>query len=90
MAQIMMNIPPTTPVDTLDLSDNLLTKIPDNLHHYSTLISVSLANNAITSVAKDSLTLSGAVTSIDLSNNLITTIAPKSLPGTLILMNKYH
>lgn len=81
MAKVISNIPASTLVDWMDLSGNLLSRVPANLTQYTTLISLSLASNAITSIASSDLTLPGNVTVLDVSNNLISNIATNSLPG---------
>lgn len=79
------SIPIKNIVDTLVLSGNGLTKVPTGLPtKFPKLISLNLANNQITRVNENELTLAGSVTLIDLSGNLITTIAPGSLPGKII------
>ena len=81
MASIIANVPPTTPVDTLDLSGNLLTAVPANLPQFNQLANLNLANNSIAAVATAELNLPAAVKSLDLSSNRISTIAASSLPG---------
>ena len=84
LSDIFKNVSSTSPVDTMNLSGNQLTKIPSGLPQYETLVSVTVANNSITSVGSTDLSLSGNVTLIDLSYNQISVIAPGSLPGTKI------
>ena len=81
MAKILTNTPATTPVDTLSFKGQLPTKIPVGLTKYSTLISLYLSGNLISSIKKGDLKLEAKVKSIDLSGNQITSIAPASLPG---------
>ena len=81
MASIIANVPPTTPVDSFDLSSNLLTTVPVGLPQYATLVNLNLSTNAIAAVATAELNLPAAVKSLDLSSNQISTIAASSLPG---------
>jgi len=78
---VITNTEANSPVDTFDLSGNQLTIVPKNLPQYTKLVSVSLANNSITSVGSTDLSLTANVTLIDLSNNQISSIAAGSLPG---------
>ena len=81
MAEVIGNIAATTPVDRMDLSGNLLTRVPANLTQYSTLTNLWFASNSITSIASGDLTLQANVIILDVSNNSITNIANNSLPG---------
>ena len=83
MKAIIANVPPTTPVDTFDFSQNQLTAVPAGLPQYATLVSVRVANNSISSIGSTDLSLTGNVLLIDLSFNQITVIAAGGLPGTL-------
>ena len=83
MKAIIDNVPPTTPVDTFDFSQNQLTAVPTGLTQYATLVSVTVASNSITSIGSNDLSLTGNVLLIDLSFNKISVIAPGSLPGTI-------
>ena len=81
MAAIVNEIPVTTPVDTIDLSGNQLSKVPSGLPQYQQLVSVNISSNAITTVNSGDLTVDGSVTNLDMSSNVITTISSNSLPG---------
>ena len=81
---VVANTPATTPVDTFDLSGNILTSISADLPQYKTLIRVSFANNSITSIGSTDLSLTGNVLLIDVSYNQISNIAAGSLPGKII------
>ena len=83
MKAIIANVPPTTPVDTFDFSQNQLTAVPAGLPQYATLVSVTVANNSISSIGSTDLSLTGNVLLIDLSFNQITVIAAGGLPSTL-------
>jgi len=84
MASIIANVPPTTPVDTFDFSQNLLTVVPPNLPQFNQLSNLNLSTNAIVAVGTGELNLPAAVNSLDLSSNQISTIAASSLPGNLL------
>ena len=81
MAKIFTKIPASTPVDQLDLSGNLLTRVPANLTQYPTLNKLSLASNSITSIASGDLTLPANVIVLDVSKNLISSVSKDSLPA---------
>ena len=83
MTTIVGNIPATTPLDILIMSKNTLTKIPDSLPQYTQLTTLSVASNAITSVATGQVALTANVVLLDFSSNQISTIAAGSLPGEL-------
>lgn len=68
-------------IDTIDLSGNLLTKVPTNLAQLTSVTSLSLASNGITSIGSFDLELQATIVSLDLSNNLISSIAVFGLPG---------
>jgi len=81
---IFNQIPAPTPIDTIDLSNNTLNKIPAQiLVQYTRLANVLMASNYITSLAPYDLNLTANAVIIDLSNNLITDIASNSLPSTI-------
>ena len=70
------------PIDSLDLSGNLLTKVPANLaSQLASVTTLSLASNGITSIGSAELNLQATVVSLDVSNNSISTIATDALPG---------
>ena len=70
------------PVDTFDLSGNLLTKVPANLaSQLASVTTLSLASNGLTSIETGELSLKATVVSLDVSNNSISTIATDALPG---------
>jgi Leucine-rich repeat (LRR) protein len=72
----------TAPIDTIDLSGNLLTKVPTNLaQQFVNVTTLSLASNGITSIGSGELSLKATVVSLDVSNNSISTIASGALPG---------
>ena len=81
MAAIIANVPPTTPVDMFDFSQNQLTTVPAGLPQYATLVIFNLSTNAIAAVSTGELNLLAAVNSLDLSSNQISTTAASSLPG---------
>ena len=81
MTTIVGNIPATTPLDILIMSNNTLTKIPDSLPQYTQLTTLSVASNAITSVATGQVALTANVVLLDFSSNQISSIAAGSLPG---------
>ncbi len=70
------------PIDTIDMSVNQLTKIPNGIGKFSQLVNLRLNNNSVTSIARgDGLNqLKANVFYLDLSNNLIETIENASLP----------
>ena len=86
MASIIANVPPTTPVDTFDFSQNLLTVVPPNLPQFNQLTNLNLSTNAIVAVGTGELNLAAAVNSLDLSSNQIEAIAASSLPGNLFYL----
>ena len=55
MAAVIAKIDSTTPLDTFNLNNNKLMKIPDKLAQYNQLASVKLANNSITSIGSNDL-----------------------------------
>jgi len=70
------------PIDTFDLSGNLLTEVPANLAlQLSNVTSLSLASNGLTSIGSGELNLKATVVSLDVSNNSISTIATDARPG---------
>ena len=70
------------PIDTFDLSGNLLTKIPANLApQLASVTTLSLTSNGITSIGSGELKLQATVVSLDVSSNSISTIAADALPG---------
>ena len=70
------------PIDTFDLSGNLLTEVPANLApQLASVTTLSLASNGITSIGSGELNLKATVVSLDVSNNTISTIAADALPG---------
>jgi len=84
MVKIFTKIPASTPVDQLDLSGNLLTRVPANLTQYPTLNNLSLASNFITSIASGDLTLPANVVVLDVSKNLISSVSKDSLPANYV------
>ena len=82
MATVVTNIPVTTPMDTLILSSNQLSQIPSDLPQYAQLASLSVASNAITSIAASQVALTANATFLDFSMNQISAIAAGALPGT--------
>ena len=87
MKTIVANIDPTTPVDTIDLSSNKLTRMPKNLTKFNELVNLNISSNAIAAIESGDLTMTGSVTNLDMSSNLIATIADSSLPGELFVIN---
>jgi len=92
MASVLLNISVTTPLDTLLLGGNNLTKVPSSpvdaratttslLTRFPLLNYVSLSSNAITSILKGDLTLTTPLKFLDLSSNQISQVAVGSLPG---------
>ena len=81
MATIISNISITTPVVSLLLNGNQLTKVPPGLTKFTLMNTLSLANNQISSIAAGDLSLVAKMESLDLTNNAITTIATNSLPS---------
>jgi len=68
-------------VDSIDFSNNNLTKVPSGLlSTFPALVSVILAGNKLTSLAKDDLSAMKSTVLVDLSRNQIDTIAAGSLP----------
>jgi len=85
MKGIIDNVPPTTPVDTFDLSGNQMTSVPSGLTQFNELANLNLSTNAITAVETGQLKLPAAVKSLDLSSNQISVIAASSLPGNYLI-----
>jgi len=83
MEAVVKKIEATTPVDTMDLSLNLLTQIPKGLTQFAQLANLNVSSNVITAVNSGDLSLTGSVTNLDMSSNAIATIADSSLPGDL-------
>ena len=95
MASVLINISITTPLDTLLLGGNNLTKIPSSssrrvgskasstsslLTKFPLLNYVSLSSNAITSILKGDIALAASLKFLDLSSNKIAQVAVGSLP----------
>ena len=85
METVFSKIPVTAPIDTVDLSNNSLTFIPNYLTTYPELANVILATNNITSIGSNDLQLVGNVTLIDISSNQITSIADNSFPSLFLI-----
>ena len=96
MADILMNISATVPVETLILSRNSLTKVPSELSYLFRVSSstslltqfpllgyIDLSHNAITSVIAGDFKIKAPLSLLDLSFNNISTIATSSMPSKL-------
>jgi Leucine-rich repeat (LRR) protein len=83
MANIISLFPVTTPIVEIDLSGNLLTRVPSNLTQFPQIKTVSLASNNITSLASGDLSFKQNTFKLflNVSNNQITSIAPNAFPG---------
>ena len=77
----MTNIDPTTPLDTLDLGSNKLTRIPKCLPQFTQLVNLVVSSNSIAAIQSGDLSVTGPVKTLDLSSNIIAAIADASLPG---------
>ena len=88
MANIISNIFTWSPIDTMYLAGNKLTKIPAGLSQYTQLIWLQLESNSITSIGPNDLSgLTAPVMYINLANNQISTIADNAFPSWSILHN---
>ena len=86
MAAVVYKTPSWSPIDTVILKGNQLTRLPAHLSKYTQLVNLNFASNGITSIdaGNESLALlSAAVQFIDLSSNLITQIKPGAFPPNL-------
>ena len=84
MASVASLFTPANPVDVMDLSGNVLTRVPPNLPQlFPQVTSLSLANNTITSIGSGQLNVTATVTSLDVSTNKISSIATNALPGLI-------
>jgi len=82
MASLVSLFTPENPVDVVDLSGNVLTKVPSNLpQSFPQANKLSLAKNQITLIGSGQLNLPATVASLDVSTNNITSIAASALPG---------
>lgn len=86
IATVVKNTPSWSPVDTVILKGNQLSRVPAQLSKYTKLVNLvnpNLSSNSITSIhATDSLSLlSTPVRLIDLSANSITQITQDALPS---------
>lgn len=81
MEAIVKKIPPTTPVNVMNLSGNKFTRIPAGLLQFPQLIVLNLSSNAITVVNSGDLSVAASVTTLDLSSNAIEIISIASFPG---------
>ena len=86
IADVIVKVAPTTPVDSIDFSGNRMTKIPSNITQYTRLISLSFASNQITSIISNDLNLAADnVLFLDLSNNRISSISSSNgIPGEIL------
>ena len=82
-AAIVNNLDSTLPIDTIDLSVNNVTKIPEGISKFQSLADLRVNNNSLTAIGSaDGLNLLKAnVTNLDLSNNLIERIDNASFPS---------
>ena len=74
-----LTTPGVSPVDYLDLSGNLLTRVPNQIKSFTHLGVVHLKKNAITSIESGDFDFQSTVNPLQnliLENNQITTIAP--------------
>jgi len=84
MATIINNIPASTPVVSLLLNNNQLTRVPPGLTKFTQMETLSLADNQISSIAAGDLSLtSNFFNTLDLSNNAIASIEENSLPSII-------
>ena len=81
IADVIVRVAPTTPLDTLNLRNNSITFVPKGLAQYTRLVDLVVSFNAITKINLDDLNLPAPVVNLDLSFNTITAIANSSLPG---------
>ena len=81
IADVIVRVAPTTPLDTLNLRNNSITFVPKGLAQYTRLVDLVVSFNAITKINLDDLNLAAPVVNLDLSFNTITAIANSSLPG---------
>ena len=88
ISPIFDQFPATTPVDTINLSNNTLTKVPvAQLKKYTQLANVLMSNNNIAALAANDFNLTANASRIDLSANSITSIEPNALPSNLYMRN---
>ena len=92
MKSIISNIPATTPIGKLDLSNTSLTQVPQGLTNLTTISELFLVANQITTIRSGELKLSpSALFVLDLSNNTqLATIEKDSLPSKSINNQRKH
>ena len=80
VATQLSNIPPTTPVDSMNFAFNKLTTVPDT-RTYTGLKYLNLSSNAITEIPATGLPAPATLVSLDLSNNQLATFVYSHFTG---------
>ena len=74
MTSVVSLFSPANPVDTVDLSENLLTAVPSGLARFNQMTNLNLSNNSIVAIGTGGLNVPAAVKTLDLSGNLLTQV----------------
>ena len=81
---VFLTTPSISPVSSLSLFRNLLTRVPDQIVKFTQLDSIILDHNSIHTIAKNSFNFIRSPRYVWLSNNQMTSIEKDSFQGNII------
>jgi len=79
-----LNTPSVSPVSTVALYRNLLTRVPHQIFNFTQLDSVLLDHNSIRTITKNSFNFTRSPRYVWLNNNQMTSMEPDAFQGKLL------